>query len=109
MQALYWVIKTLFIFKPLITIGLTTGTLIYSGISDSTENKRELIDFFWSGGIQNIQLPFYCFSACLAPTTMMILKYYNGIELYIFKFQKEDLNPSEEEYKKILAIDKRLY
>jgi hypothetical protein len=38
---------------------------------------------------------------------MMILKFYNGEELYVFKFQKEDLNPSEEEYKKIL--DKRNY
>jgi len=109
MQALYWVVKTVFIFKPLISVGLTTGAVIYSGIVDSVAFKGELIDFFWSAGIQNIQIPFYCFSACLAPTIMIILKYYNGVELYIFKFQKEDLNPTEEEYKKILAIEKRLY
>jgi hypothetical protein len=34
---------------------------------------------------------------------MITLKWYNGVELYILPYQKEDLNPSEDEYKKLLA------
>ena len=51
MQALFWTVKTVFILKPLITIGLTAGTVIYSGIVDTAAWKGQLIDFFWSGGI----------------------------------------------------------
>ena len=39
MQALYWVVKTVFIFKPLISVGLTTGAVIFSGIVDSVAFK----------------------------------------------------------------------
>ncbi len=83
---MFWVPKNIIIIKPLITVGLTSGTIIFTGIVDTADEKSKIIEYFWSGGIQNIQIPFYLFSACLAPVIMIYLKWYNGVELYVMPF-----------------------
>ena len=43
MQSLFWVVKTINIAKPFITVGLTSAAIIYAAIADTDSAKVDII------------------------------------------------------------------